>query len=104
MALVRRNVDTKNSSLMTDEYRAYSRMKTILPHFTVNHQETYAVGDIHTNTIEGFWALLKRGIVGQYHKVSVEYLQTYINEFAYRFNNRKNENVFEKTLYRAMGV
>jgi len=101
--LVRRGVDCENSLLVTDEFRAYSPMYGIIDHKVVNHSYEYANGEIHTNTIEGFWALLKRGIVGQYHKVSVRYLQQYVNEFAFRFNNRKNENVFALTLLNAVG-
>jgi transposase-like protein len=101
--LVRRGVDCKNSLLVTDEFTAYSPMFSIIDHKIVNHSIEYADGEIHTNTIEGFWALLKRGIIGQYHKVSVRYLQQYVNEFAFRFNNRKNENVFALTLLNAVG-
>ena len=54
----------------------------------------YVRGNVHTNSIESFWALLKRGIVGNYHNVSKKYLPFYLNEFSYRFNNRKNENMF----------
>jgi len=49
----------------------------------------YVVGAIHTNSIESFWSLLKRGIVGSYHKVSKEHLSAYISAFEFRFNNRK---------------
>lgn len=101
--LVRRHIDTGASSLMTDEFRGYTRMKDILPHQTVNHTIEYVKGNIHTNNIEGFWALLKRGIIGQYHKVSIRHLQRYVDEFAYRFNNRKNLDVFDMTLLRAVG-
>ena len=48
-------------------------------------------GNIHTNTIEGFWSLLKRGIGGVYHSVSEKYLQSYINEYGFRFNHRKDK-------------
>jgi transposase-like protein len=101
--LVKRNVNAENSRLMTDEYKGYIRMREILPHSTINHQIQYVNGEIHTNTIEGFWSLLKRGIIGQYHKVSMPYLQQYINEFAYRYNNRKNERIFDETILRAVG-
>ena len=53
--------------------------------------------------MESFWALLKRGIVGQYHKVSIRYLYRYINEFSYRWNNRETENLFGVTLIKAVG-
>ena len=51
----------------------------------------YVMGDIHTNSIEGFWSLLKRGIGGVYHSVSTKYLQTYCNEYSFRYNNRFSE-------------
>ena len=68
MQLVRKNVDCENSILMTDEYRGYSRMKQIVKHETINHSYEYSRQDndeysTHTNTIEGFWSLLKRGII-----------------------------------------
>jgi transposase-like protein len=104
-ALVRRNIDTTNSILITDEYGGYVGIKTFMPHKTVNHKVWYVADDgSHTNSIESFWALLKRGIVGQYHKVSLRHLPAYINEFSYRFNHRKNANVFDLTIERAIGV
>jgi hypothetical protein len=58
-------------------------------HSFVKHGEgVYVVGDCHTNTIEGFWSLLKRGIVGTYHSVSVKHLDRYIDEFEFRYNSR----------------
>jgi transposase-like protein len=102
--LIRRNIDMENSVLITDEYRGYSRVpKKIKKHYKINHQISYVNGNIHTNNIEGFWDLLKRGIIGQYHKVSIGYLQKYIDEFAFRYNNRNNEEVFELTLAKAIG-
>lgn len=92
MELVRKSVDTENSTLMTDEYKGYHKMNAIIDHKAVFHAYEYVNGDIHTNTIESFWAILKRGIVGQFHKVSKTYLQNYLNEFEYRYNNRKQEN------------
>lgn len=103
-SLVRQNVDVKNATLMTDEYHGYIGIKYIMPHETVNHQVWYVRGNVHTNTIESFWALLKRGIVGQYHKVSLRYLPRYIDEFCYRHNHRKQDNLFGLTLEKALGV
>ncbi len=51
-------------------------------------------GEVHTNSMESFWSLLKRGIVGTYHKVSKKYLPLYLAEFQYRFNNRNNPDIF----------
>ena len=61
-------------------------------HKRVNHSaKVYVTGDVHTNSIEGFWALTKRGIGGVYHSVSEKYLQTYLDEYAFRYNNRDRE-------------
>jgi len=54
----------------------------------------YVVGAIHTNTIEGFWSIFKRGIVGTFHKVSAKYLPLYVAEFQFRYNNRLNDDIF----------
>ena len=103
-SLVRENVDIQNSVLITDEYRGYMRLKQFIDHRVVMHNLWYVNGEIHTNTIESFWALLKRGIVGQFHKVSVRHLPKYIDEFCYRYNHRKSSNLFSITLSRALGV
>ena len=52
-------------------------------------------GNVHTNNIESFWSLLKRGIIGNYHHVSKDYLPLYLNEFSFRFNNRKNPDILD---------
>ena len=94
-----------NSVLMTDDYRGYSPISKIIEHGIVNHsQKQYVNGLIHTNTIEGFWALLKRGIVGQYHKVSIKYLNEYINEFCFKYNNINNVNTFDILLKKGVCV
>ena len=100
--LVRRNVDIKNAILITDEYRGYIGIQKMMPHKIVDHNIWYVNGDIHTNSMESFWALLKRGIVGQYHKVSLRYLPKYVDEFSYRWNHREEENLWGKTLGRAV--
>jgi len=87
--LIRNNIHDKDTVLITDEYRGYSKVSKILKHYTVNHQVEYANGEIHTNSIESFWALLKRGIIGQFHKVSKKYLDRYLDEFCFRYNRRK---------------
>ncbi len=79
----------------TDEHSGYRLLGREYNHGVVKHgQGEYLVGTTHTNTIENFWSLFKRGIIGSYHKVSKEYLPLYVNEFAFRFNNRKNPNAF----------
>ena len=54
----------------------------------INHRTSYAIGEIHTNTIENAFSLLKRGVYGTFHKVSIKHLGRYCNEFSYRFNRR----------------
>lgn len=79
-----------NARVITDTHHAYRNMYQDYVHDNINHkQDKYVVGDIYTNTIEGFWSLLKRGIYGIYHHVSREHIQQYLNEFAYRHNTRK---------------
>ncbi|MFZ0035318.1 MAG: transposase [Sedimentisphaerales bacterium] len=90
--------------MVTDQASYYDRMRNLLPHKSVDHSVMYCDGWIHTNSIESFWALLKRGIVGQFHKVSVKHLPKYLNEFSYRFNNRDNGNVFGLTIQKGLGV
>ena len=105
-AFVRDRIDTSKASLITDEYKAYLRMARVLPHSVIKHADWYVDGDIHTNTIEGFWALLKRGMFGQFHSVSRRHLQRYIDEFCYRYNlrNADGDVAFDLTINRALGV
>lgn len=87
-------VSTDVSLLATDEHRGYDGLRDY-PHQTVNHsRKQYVVGAIHTNTIEGFWSLVKRSIVGSYHKVSRKYLPLYIAEAQFKYNNRLNADIF----------
>jgi len=64
----------------------------------VNHSICYIDGDVHTNGIEGFWSLLKRGINGSFHHISAKHISRYLNEFMWRFNNRENDSIFETLL------
>ncbi|MBZ5520835.1 MAG: IS1595 family transposase [Acidobacteriia bacterium] len=102
--LVRENIDVSDAMLITDEWSGYIKIRSFMRHETINHQVCYVNGEIHTNTIESFWGLLKRGIVGQYHKVTLRHLHQYITAFCYRFNHRKNPDVFNLTIARALGV
>ncbi len=81
------------TTIYTDEYRVYDKFNEKgYRHSRVHHaEEIYVAGDVHTNTIEGFWSLLKRGIAGVYHSVSAKHLQGYLNEYAFRYNHRKDE-------------
>ena len=105
-AFVRDRVDTRNASLITDEYPGYIGMNKVLPHAVINHSRWYVDGALHTNTIEGFWALLKRGMFGQFHSVSGRHLQKYVDEFCYRYNLRDAApwEAFDTTIDRGLRV
>lgn len=89
---IKKNV-IPNTTIYTDEMGAYAPLNQVgYKHEIVNHSDhVYARGIVHTNTIEGFWSLVKRGISGVYHNVSPKYLQSYVNEYSFRYNHRKDE-------------
>jgi hypothetical protein len=96
-AFVRETVSNRVSLLCTDDFSSYRRLSHKYPHGIINHSEhlRYGVfGVIHTNTIEGFWSIIKRGIVGSFHKVSRKYLLLYVAEFQFRYTNRENPDIF----------
>jgi transposase-like protein len=88
---------SKEATLVTDGFGGYAGLdKVYKEHQILNKEkEEYARGKFHTNTIEGFWTLLKRGIYGQYHKVSTKYLQAYLDEFTFKYNHRGNRQIFD---------
>ncbi len=88
-------VSTKVSLLCTDQYVGYRSLDADYPHGVIDHARgEYVIGAIHTNTIEGFWSIFKRGVVGTFHKVSAKYLPLYVAEFQFRYNNRLNSDIF----------
>ena len=92
---VRKVVSKKVTLVVTDDNKDYNYIHRDMKHESVNHSKNEWVrGSVHTNSIESFWSLIKRGVVGQYHHVSKKYLPFYLNEFSYRFNNRKNGEMF----------
>lgn len=92
---VRRAVSDKVSLVATDEAYGYDPLKRFFPHEVVKHTEKeYVRGNIHTNNLESFWSLLKRGVVGTFHNVSKAYLPLYLAEFSFRHNERKNPDIF----------
>src|SRR6266478_3520439 len=99
--IINANVGSHVEVIMTDESAIYpwalDKMQKNL-HKTINHSKHYAHGDVHTNTVESAFSLLKRGIVGTWHKVSAKHLPAYLDEMCFRFNNRKNDFLFRDTL------
>lgn len=92
MPLIRNNI-ANNTLIYTDEFQGHRDLwQDGYRHKYINHSEKcYVKGDIHTNTIEGFWSQLKRSINGVYHAVSPKYIQNYVDEYAFRYNHRKDE-------------
>lgn len=88
--------------IYTDEHPIYEYgLKDQFPgkHRTIAHSKSYAIGRTHTNTIENCFSLLKRGLIGQFHHVSIKHLGRYCNEFSYRFNRRGEQlAMFDGTL------
>jgi hypothetical protein len=74
-------------------------------HERIKHKrKVYVRGDVHTNTVENSFSLLKRAVIGTYHQLSIKHLQRYLNEFSYRFNRREDAELFENTVMRMAGV
>lgn len=97
---IRENVSTDVDVMITDELPAYPKAMISskihgLKHKTIRHRDkVYVDGDIHTNTVESAFSLLKRGIMGSWHKISAKHLPAYLDEMQFRFNRRKNPNLF----------
>ncbi len=80
---VRDAVSPKVDLVVTDKWVGYKHLNKEFPHVAIDHAAgEYVVGAVHTNTIEGFWSLIKRGMVGTFHKVSAKYLPLYVAESA----------------------
>jgi transposase-like protein len=101
---IKENVSEEVEAIFTDEFAPYpwamddagvGKQK----HQTIRHKDrVYVDGEIHTNTVESAFSLLKRGIIGTWHRVSAKHLAAYLDEMAFRFNRRKNSNLFLDTL------
>lgn len=96
---VRRAVSEKVDLVATDEGAGYQKLYQAFRHETVDHKALeYVRGEVHTNNIESFWSLLKRGVIGTYHHVSKKYLPLYLAEFQFRHNNRREADIFGKAI------
>jgi len=101
--IIEQNLEmAKTQYVMTDESSsAISVLKDSGKHHVVRHSAgEYVRGNVHTNTIESAFSLLKRGVIGQFHQISIKHLQKYLNEFSYRFNRRADPNAFIETVRR----
>lgn len=93
-------------AVYTDSLRSYHGIGDAdTRHESVNHSaEEWVRGDVHTNGIESAWSLFDRAVIGSYHKLSTKHLPLYLDEFAFRFNNRENPHLFRDTLVRLLSA
>jgi transposase-like protein len=97
---INENTAPDTEAIYTDDWRVYRGIEDEdTKHKTVNHsKKEWVHGDVHTNTVENIWSLLKRSIIGSYHKVSTKHLEAYLDELEWRYNNRDNPWLFRDTL------
>ena len=99
---IRDNISEDVDVIVTDDYGSHPmalKKAGRKNHKIINHsKKVYVVGDVHTNTVESAFSLLKRGIIGSWHKVSAKHLAAYLDEMTFRFNRRKNHDLFVDTL------
>ena len=96
LEFIKRAVKIEDSELMTDEFHAYNAIGREMKHQIVNHQEQFVDGDVHTNTIEGFWSLLKRAWYGSHHHYTTGFTPLYVAERCYVYNYRNLECIWTK--------
>lgn len=101
---IRENVDESTEAIYTEEWPAYRGIADEdTEHKAVRHRTgEYVRGDVHMNSIENVWSLLKRSIVGSYHQVSAKHLDAYLDELEFRFNNRENPYMFRDAMYKLL--
>ena len=97
LGFIEQSVEAEESALITDEYKAYTNAYKLMPHRTVSHEEGYVDPDdktLHTNTIEGFWSLLKRAWYGSHHKYTKGWSPLFVAEAVWKYNHRKDADCF----------
>ena len=109
-AAAREMINLRRSLITTDEHAGYGRLNKFVAHRTINHSRVYSERDMfsdqfgatHTNTIESFWAIIKRAIYGQFHHISRKYMDLYLREITYRYNMRHRGDAFAGVLHLAV--
>jgi transposase-like protein len=103
LAMLKKYVNKDGVVLITDEFSSYKKFDETIQHLTIDHKKSYAKGAVHTNTIEGFWSLIKNGIKGNYRAVSKKYLPFYLAEYSYKYNHRNQAGFgFDETMENAV--
>lgn len=95
LSFIKQSIKTEDSVLITDEYKAYNAVRPYMPHATINHQYEYSRNGIHTNTIEGFWSLLKRAWYGSHHQYTLKFTPLFVAEAAWKYNHREDARPFD---------
>lgn len=98
MEVLKKNISKQSSVLITDNAKAYHSLDKEFNRLFVTHSKEFSKEGISINKVEGFFSLMKRGLIGQYHKLSVKYLPFYLAEFTYRYNHRLDKSAFDKTI------
>jgi transposase-like protein len=104
---IKENISQDVDVIMTDDFKSYPKALhdagVLAEHKTVCHSDgEYVNGDVYTNTIESAFSLLKRGIIGTWHRISAKHLQAYLDEMCFRFDNRNNPFLFRDTLLKLL--
>ena len=99
---LKQTVNPAGTLLITDEYKAYNAAKANYSHAVINHSVAYADGETHTNTIEGFWALIKRAWYGSHHHYSGQWMPLFVAESSWKYNHRGDSDGFGSFLQGAM--
>ncbi len=101
---IRRFVEKDGTILMTDENPAYRSIGRHMFHAVINHSMAFVEGLVHTNGIEGFWALVKRAWIGQHHHYSEKYMPLYLAEACFKYNHRGQTDTFRNSIAICLGV
>ncbi|MCU0432028.1 MAG: IS1595 family transposase [Bacteroidia bacterium] len=102
IAMVKKTVDEDKAVLVTDELPTYKKMDSFIERVMINHKKLYSYKGINTNTIESFWAIIKRQIMGQHHHVTAKHLPKYVAEAVFKYNNRNDDDMFVTLVKNAM--
>jgi len=92
--MVKETVKEEEAVLITDELPTYKKMDSFIERVMINHKKLYSYKGVNTNSIESFWAIIKRQIIGQHHHVSLKHLPKYVAEAVFKYNNRKEDDMF----------
>lgn len=93
--IIDKHVKANKSVMLMDKDTTNKKLSKIIDGIVIDHSKMYSYRGLNTNSIESFWAILKRQILGQHHSVSPEYLNNYVQEVVFKYNNRKNDDMFE---------